>query len=140
MDDWAGQGPRRPWVLLFLVDIKLELKHNLCVDLKLELRRAGHALLVSIRKGSGLLSGAPGFVPDNITVVIGVNNTVTWTKNDTVAHTVTSTSVPSGAAAFNSGNMAVGTTFTYTFTVPGTYQYTCSYHPWMTGTITVVQG
>lgn len=98
------------------------------------------ALPISIPKGSGLPSGAPGYAPDNITLVIGVNNTVTWTNNDTVAHTVTSTSVPSGASAFNSGNMAVGTTFTYTFTVPGTYQYTCAYHPWMTGTITVVQG
>jgi plastocyanin len=101
---------------------------------------AANALMVSIPKGSGLPSGAPGFAPDNITLVIGVNNTVTWTNNDTVAHTVTSTSVPSGAVSFNSGNMVVGDTFTYTFTVPGVYQYDCIYHPWMTATITVVQG
>ena len=99
-----------------------------------------NALMISIPAGSGLPSGAPGYSPDMITLVIGVNNTVTWTNNDTVHHTVTATSTPSGAAAFNSGDMAAGATFTYTFTVPGTYQYDCLYHPWMTGTITVVQG
>lgn len=101
---------------------------------------AANALMVSIPKGSGLPSGAPGFAPDNITLVIGVNNTVTWTNNDTVHHTVTSTSVPSGATSFNSGDMAPGATFTYTLAVPGVYQYDCIYHPWMTATITVVQG
>jgi plastocyanin len=66
---------------------------------------------------------------------------VTWVNNDgSVHHTVTSTSVPSGATSFNSGDMAGGATFTYTFTVPGVYQYDCVYHPWMTGTVTVVAG
>ncbi|MDA4123762.1 MAG: cupredoxin domain-containing protein, partial [Thaumarchaeota archaeon] len=97
------------------------------------------ALKVSIPVGAGNPSGAPGYAPDKITLVIGVNNTVTWTNDDgSVHHTVTSTSVPSGATGFNSGDMAGGATFTYTFTVPGTYQYDCVYHPWMTGTITVV--
>jgi len=96
---------------------------------------------VSIPTGAGNPSGAPGYAPDKITVVIGVNNTVTFVNNDgSVHHTVTSTSVPSGAASFNSGDMAGGATFTYTFTVPGTYQYDCVYHPWMTGTVTVVAG
>jgi plastocyanin len=101
---------------------------------------AAPAFMISMPKGSGLPSGAPGFAPDNITLVIGVNNTVTWTNNDTVHHTVTSTSVPAGASSFNSGDMAPDATFTYTFTVPGVYQYDCIYHPWMVGTITVVQG
>jgi len=57
-----------------------------------------------------------------------------------VAHTVTSKTVPTGASSFNSGEMLPGATFTYTFTVPGTYSYYCIYHSWMTGTVTVVQG
>jgi plastocyanin len=65
---------------------------------------------------------------------------VTWTNNDSSHHTVTSSTVPTGAKSFNSGDIAPGGTFTYTFTVPGTYQYGCTYHTWMTGTITVVQG
>ena len=91
-------------------------------------------------KGAGNPSGAPGYAPDKIVVVIGVNNTVTFTNNDTVHHTVTSSSVPKGASQFNSGDMGPGATWTYTFTVPGTYDYFCIYHSWMTGTVTVVQG
>ena len=101
-------------------------------------------IAVSIPSGAGSPSGAPGYAPDKITLVLGVNATVTWTNDDTAgpgtAHTVTSTSVPTGASSFNSGNLPPGATFTYTFTVPGTYEYDCSYHSWMVGTVTVVQG
>jgi plastocyanin len=36
--------------------------------------------------------------------------------------------------------MNAGATYTYTFTVPGTYQYGCQYHSWMVGNVTVIQG
>jgi len=71
-----------------------------------------------------------------MTVVIGVNNSVTWTNDDSAAHTVTSTSAPAGTC-LDSGNMGSGASYTYTFTVPGTYKYDCSYHSWMTGTAVV---
>ncbi|MBO0888654.1 cupredoxin domain-containing protein [Candidatus Bathyarchaeota archaeon] len=77
------------------------------------------------------------FLPANITVVIGVNNTVTWVNSDTALHTVTSQTVPAGAGSFNSGNMNAGAKFTHTFTVPGTYTYTCIFHTWMNGTVIV---
>ena len=77
------------------------------------------------------------FSPNTITVVIGENNTVTWTNMDSTTHTVTSTSVPSGAQSYNSGNLAPGGTFTNTFTVPGTYTYHCSIHTYMTGKVIV---
>lgn len=92
---------------------------------------------LSITKGAGSRSGAPGYAPDSITLVIGVNNTVTWTNDDSVAHTVTSSSAPN-CGSFNSGNLNSGQTWTHAFTVPGTYQYYCKYHSWMTGTIVVV--
>jgi len=96
---------------------------------------------VSIPTGAGSPNGAPGYSPDKITLVIGVNATVTWTNDDgSTHHTVTSTSVPTGASSFTSGDLAGGAKFSYTFTVPGTYTYVCSYHSWMTGTVTVVQG
>ncbi|HUI01615.1 MAG TPA: cupredoxin domain-containing protein [Nitrososphaerales archaeon] len=96
----------------------------------------GSTVQVSIYKGSADSSDPPGYTPDSITLVIGVNNTVTWTNNDSVHHTVTSTSAPSGGS-FNSGNMNSSATCTHTFTVPGTYEYDCVYHSWMTGTIVV---
>lgn len=80
------------------------------------------------------------FDPANITVVVGVNNTILWKDEDNTApyHTVTSTSVPSGAPSFNSGNLADGQTFELTLSVPGVYHYYCIYHYWMVGTITVL--
>jgi plastocyanin len=80
------------------------------------------------------------FSPENVTLVIGVNNTVTWTNDDSVVHTVTSRDVASGASSFDSNNINPGAAFTFTFTVPGTYTYYCTYHPWMQGTITVESG
>ena len=93
----------------------------------------------SIPSGALSPNGAPGYAPDNFTLVIGVNNTVIWTNNDSAHHTVTSKTAPAGGS-FNSQDMAPGATFTFTFTVPGTYSYYCVYHFWMTGTITVVAG
>ncbi|HUK74765.1 MAG TPA: multicopper oxidase domain-containing protein [Nitrososphaerales archaeon] len=94
---------------------------------------------VSIPQGSELNTASPGYSPAAITVVIGVNNTVEWINNDVAPHTVTSASIPAGATKFDSGYMNIegSGTFTYTFTVPGTYQYGCSYHPWMHGTVIV---
>ena len=94
---------------------------------------------VSIYKGAASSSDPPGYAPDSIVLVIGVNNTVTWTNNDSVHHTVTSISAPSGGS-FSSGNMNGGAVYTHTFTVPGTYKYNCAYHSWMTGTIVVEAG
>ena len=94
------------------------------------------ATSVSIASGAANYPNK-GFTPDNITVVLGVNNTVTWTNNDVSIHTVTSSSVPSGASPFDSGFLDTGATFSYTFTTPGVYEYHCTIHPWMTGTVTV---
>ncbi len=52
-------------------------------------------------------------------------------------HTITSTIWPSGASSFDSGNMNWNATYKHTFTVADTYQYVCSYHPWMHGTVVV---
>jgi Copper binding proteins, plastocyanin/azurin family len=82
----------------------------------------------------------PGFhYPFNFTVLIGTNNTIEWINDDGIAHTVTSLQVPSGAATFNSGLINPGRTFTTTLTVSGVYKYTCAWHNWLAGLITVKQ-
>jgi len=95
---------------------------------------APQTAVVSMPNGVG---GAQGlnFNPANVTIAKG--GKVTWNNNDTLPHTVTSTIIPSGASSFNSGNMIPGASFTQTFTVDGTYNYVCSYHPWMTGRVIV---
>ena len=83
-----------------------------------------------------------GYEPTSITVVIGVNNTVVWNNVDSAPHTATASA--SDPARFDSGNIAMpgsgGSSFQFTFTVAGTYQYTCSYHPWMHGVVVVKTG
>ena len=111
--------------------------------LALPVAGAQSAVVVNIPVGAGVgPSAAPGYAPENVTVVIGVNNTVTWTNGDTnnggTDHTVTSLSVPTGASPFDSGIMAEGANFTQTFTTPGTYEYHCTIHSWMTGSVVVL--
>jgi nitrite reductase (NO-forming) len=91
--------------------------------------------MVGILSNAGSNLSSKGYAPDAIRVVIGVNNTVTWTNNDSTPHTVTSDS-----GLFDSGAMTTGQSWSYTFTTPGTYHYHCAYHYWMTGTVVVVAG
>ncbi len=72
------------------------------------------------------------FNPEDLTINVG--DTVTWTNDDGGAHTATSTD---GPASFDSGNIATGATWSFTFTEAGTYDYKCDYHSSMTATITV---
>jgi plastocyanin len=70
------------------------------------------------------------FVPQALTVKTGTK--VTWTNNDSAPHTVTSTDGPSTGAAttaqFDSGQMASGDSYSFTFTKAGTYYYECTIH------------
>ncbi len=70
------------------------------------------------------------FSPAKLTVTTGTS--VTWTNNDNVAHTVTSST-----GAFDSGSIAPGASFSHVFNATGTYDYNCSVHTYMKGTVTV---
>ncbi len=82
-------------------------------------------------------TGSYAFSPTNITVVVDVNNTVQWSNNGGAVHTTTA--FPSGQAVnWNSGDLNVGGTFTFTFVTPGTYTYECTIHPFMRGVVKVL--
>ncbi|HYO29763.1 MAG TPA: ScyD/ScyE family protein, partial [Thermomicrobiales bacterium] len=72
------------------------------------------------------------FAFDPATVEIAVGDAVEWTNEDAVAHTATADD-----KAFDSGNLNTGQTYTHTFEAAGSYDYICSYHPFMKGTVTV---
>jgi len=72
------------------------------------------------------------FSPQNLSVNVG--DTVTWTNQDTANHTVTSTD----GGPLASPSLGQGQSYSYTFSLPGTYSYHCSIHPMMTGTVTVI--
>jgi plastocyanin len=73
------------------------------------------------------------FQPSRIEIAAGT--TVAWTNNDQVRHTVTAVD-----RSFDSGSQAPGTTWRYTFTKPGTYQFFCVVHPFMKGVVIVKEG
>jgi len=70
------------------------------------------------------------FNPQRLTVSAG--STVTWTNKDDIPHAIASSSAQLRSQALDTDD-----NYSFTFTVPGTYQYFCSLHPHMTGTIVV---
>lgn len=91
-----------------------------------------------------------GFETFNPTIVyVRVGQTVRWRNTAVITHTVTDDPklaatagdavLPAGASAFNSGDIAAGEVYSFTFQTPGTYKYFCMHHEGMgmVGTIIV---
>ena len=70
------------------------------------------------------------FAPQRVTVKAGT--TVTWINDDDIPHTVASST-----KLFKSKALDTEDKFSFTFTTPGSYEYFCSIHPHMTGSIVV---
>jgi plastocyanin len=83
--------------------------------------------------GGGAEVSMEGIAFNPAEVSVGVGDTVTWTNNDSVAHDVTADSFSSGEP----GGMMSGDTFEHTFEEAGTFDYVCTVHPGMEGTVTV---
>jgi YVTN family beta-propeller protein len=70
------------------------------------------------------------FGPQSITIRKG--DSITWSNDDGAPHTVT---FKDGSA--DSKSISPGKTFTQAFNRAGTYEYFCSFHPFMTGRVVV---
>lgn len=70
------------------------------------------------------------FTPETITVNVG--DTVTWSNTTQAPHTSTSDD-----GVWDSGNIAPGETYSFTFEEAGTYGYFCAYHEDQVGTVVV---
>lgn len=104
-------------------------------------------VLMSSTSNSGDADPGPTSV-DDIDIVIGIRNyqynpriisiprsaTVTWLNDDQVDHTATDKN-----AAWDSTIIHSEESETLTFNTPGTYNYYCTIHPYMTATLTVRQ-
>jgi plastocyanin len=99
------------------------------------LAAAAAALAMWVGAGSVLAADGAvtiaGFAFDPASVTIQVGDSVTWTNQDSTAHTATA------AGAFDTGNIASGASATVTSDTAGTFAYVCSIHPTMTGTVVV---
>ncbi len=78
------------------------------------------------------------YIPATITIDVG--GEVTWTNDDTLAHTVTSGTPgdsESVGALFDSSIFMGGLTWSHTFNDLGEFPYFCMIHPWMEGMVIV---
>jgi plastocyanin len=73
-----------------------------------------------------------GFAFAPVTLTVPAGTTVTWTNRDEEPHTVTASD-----GTFHSLGMGTGATFAHTFSTAGTFEYVCSIHPMMHGTVVV---
>jgi len=71
-----------------------------------------------------------GFAFDPANAEVAVGGTVTWTNNDSVGHTIK-------IDGKTSDTITPGGTFSKTFAAAGTFPYSCTIHPSMTGQVTV---
>jgi plastocyanin len=85
---------------------------------------------IVIPSGAYQGTGGSSFSPSTTTVPVGT--TVTWTNNDITTHTVTS-----DTNVWNSGNLAPGDSYSFTFNTKGTFAYHCMIHGFMRGTVVV---
>jgi plastocyanin len=73
------------------------------------------------------------FTPPLLTVPAGT--TVTWVNEDDEPHTVVE-----GDKLFKSHALDTGDKFSFTFTTPGTFKYSCTIHAHMVGAVVVTTG
>src|ERR671930_1426338 len=92
---------------------------------------------VSIVKGSSSPSISKPYDPSPLTVKAGTS--VTWTNNDSSIHTVTSGLPEKGdvGTLFDSSLISLGKTFVHIFDKQGSFDYSCTLHPFMHGMINV---
>jgi plastocyanin len=88
-------------------------------------------------------SGVPGcdetnecFIPFDVSISVG--DKITWSNDDSAAHTVTSGTPADGPDGnFDSSLFMAGNVFSITFNEVGDYPYYCMVHPWMIGIVQV---
>ena len=95
---------------------------------------------------ASIVSGAPtmgdkAFSPNPIQTKVG--DTIIWTNNDSVPHTVTSGTGPNDPNMGKDFDVGIstpispGSTFSHKFTTPGKFPYFCQIHPTMVGNVIV---
>lgn len=76
------------------------------------------------------------YIPFGVKVQVG--DEVIWTNEDVAFHTVTSGNPSDGPDdLFDSGMFKIGEQFSHKFEESGNFDYFCTLHPWMQGTVVV---
>jgi plastocyanin len=119
----------RAWFGLLLVVVGALLLLAACGSSTTPTPAPGSTQMLMINNES---NGSFGFSPATLTIKKGT--TVIWKNVSLAPHTVTS----DDGQTFDSGTVAVGNTFKFTFKTAGTFSYHCNIHPYMRATIVVV--
>ena len=77
------------------------------------------------------------FAFDPASLEVESGSTVTWSNSDQILHTVTAGTPESPSEEFHEEMPEAGATASHTFDDPGTYEYFCSRHNFMKGTVIV---
>jgi len=83
--------------------------------------------------GSAAKVSIANFAFEPAAVTIHPGDSVTWRNDDASPHAIVFKDGAPGAAS-----LFPGESFTRSFASPGTYEYSCSFHPYMTGKVEVV--
>lgn len=102
---------------------------TLCFVVLLGVFTAGLAIVQAGPQSVTIVNFA--YTPVDVTVQVG--ESVEWTNADSSAHTATSTT-----GAWDTGTITKQQSKSIVFSTPGTFTYTCTFHPSMSGTVTVV--
>ncbi len=109
--------------------LRLAKQRFACSALAIFLLMSAHATIHTVNVANF------SFTPNAVNAIVGDTMQWHWVSGN---HTTTSTSVPVGAATWDSPMNSSTQTFQYILTVPGNYSYDCTIHSSiMTGTITV---
>ena len=102
----------------------------------LVIEAAKEPIKITIPQGAAIPEdGQIYYDPETVDITLGT--IVVWDNADTTVHTVTSGKAPETDGIFDSGMMSAGDIFEFTFTDAGTFDYFCTFHPWMVGTVNV---
>lgn len=96
---------------------------------------------IDIQRDASIVDNDRTYLPKDTRVTIGIDSRINWTNRDLVAHTVASDTGYSNdrVGRFESELIERNASYEYTFTEVGKYPYHCDIHPWMVGTIEVLE-
>ena len=100
-------------------------------------RSAGRPMNSGDSPGKTVVVVIRGFEFEPATVTVRAGETVEWKNEDIVPHTATADAEVAHKPIFDSGTIHTDATWRYAPRKKGTYNYTCTYHPNMTGKLIV---
>ena len=136
----------RPMIMIMTMPLKRKIAAVLTVLVTTAVLVNIYSAYAQQETKASIVSGAPtmgdkAFSPNPIQTKVG--DTIIWTNNDSVPHTVTSGTGPNDPNMGKDFDVGIstpispGSTFSHKFTTAGEFPYFCQIHPTMVGNVIV---